>query len=64
MSAFQGLKCSASIENAFRAHVKRPFYRGVHISGVRISGVPLYIQWVVTAQVALVHVGFGFPPLI
>ena len=42
VSVSQGLKCIASIENAFCARVKCLFYRGVCISGVWISRVPLY----------------------
>ena len=43
MSAFQGLNYMSSNGNAIRACAKRPLKRGVRISGVRISEVPLYL---------------------
>ena len=57
VSAFQGVKIYSSNGDTFRSfRAKCPLNRGVRISEVRISGVPLYIIY----TYMYVHVGLPF----
>ena len=51
VSAFQGVKIYSSNGDTFRSfRAKCPLNRGVRISEVRISGVPLYIDFLYDVQ--------------
>ena len=42
--AFERLKCTVYIVRSIRAGTRRPYKRGVRISGGRIREVPLYLD--------------------